>query len=130
MQPLKLNKKLLTLVGVCKTPDDTLCKRILFKLIGITIIVALFYTAFSSTWYIIRFISVDLAGSLGVILQIGACSGGLYTLANAFRFSTQFFNIFAKLQKIYHQSKFKLFHFSKAIIYFREIIAHRFCCCK
>lgn len=130
MQPLELNKVLLTLIGVCKTLDYTHFRTIQFKLIGITLFLLQAHDVYTSASYIFLFKSVDLAGSLSVILQLAACISSMYTLANALRFSTQFLSIFAKLQEIYQQSKFKLFLFSKMTIYFREFIAYGFCCCK
>lgn len=106
MEPLKLNRELMTYVCTCTPPKDTpLLVRVRRQILFMVMLILLMFGWISSVVYIIKYVKTDLRNSLYAIFQIAAEFGGSYTILSAYLHPDSALNVFNKFKYIREHGK-------------------------
>lgn len=106
MQPLRLNKKFLTLVNLCAPADNSSNGEILFHgIIGMVVFLTLWSDFISSVLFVIGYKKYPLEVVLGSMLQSAAVSASILGMVTVYVKSHRLKDIFAIYKQIYDECK-------------------------
>lgn len=112
MQPLKLNQKFLTLVGLCAPADDVSAgKMLLYAAVGLYVFVTLWSDFISSSFFLIQYKIRDMEDVLGSMLQTAAVTSNIFGMASTFMLSKRLRGVFLLLQTIYNECNWSILWF-------------------
>lgn len=102
LQPLELNQKFLTLVGLCAPADNvSSAKVLLYTTVGLYVFITLCSDFISSSFFLIQYKKRDMEDVLGSMLQTAAVSSNIFGMASTFMLSKRLRGVFSLLQTIY-----------------------------
>lgn len=109
MQPLKLNQKFLTLVGLCAHADDvSVGKILLHAAVGIYVFVTLWSDFISSSFFLVQYKIRDMEDVLGSMLQTAAVTSNIFGMASTFFLSKRLRGVFLLFQTIYNECNWSI----------------------
>lgn len=112
MQPLKLNQKFLTLVGLCAPADDvSIGKIVLYTAVGLYVFVTLWSDLISSSFFLIQYKIRDMEDVLGSMLQTAAVTSNIVGMASTLLLSKRLRGVFLLFQTIYNECNWSIFIF-------------------
>lgn len=121
MQPLKLNQKFLTLVGLCAPADNvSVGKILLYSAVGLYVFVTLWSDFISSSFFLIQYKKRDMEDVLGSMLQTAAVSSNIFGMASTFMLSKRLRGVFSLFQTIYNECNWSIFSELYTIFGFRS----------
>lgn len=104
MQPLKLNQRFLTLVGLCAPADDvSFGKVLLYTGVGLYVFVTLCSDFVSSSFFLIEYKIRDMEDVLGSMLQTAAVTSNILGMVTTFLLSKRLRGVFLLFQRIYDE---------------------------
>lgn len=110
IQPLKLNQKFLTLVGMCAPPDNTsIGKLLLYTSVGLYVFVTLCSDLISSSFFLIQYKRRDMEDVLGSMLQTAAVFSNIFSMITTFQLSKRLRGVFSLLQTIYNECNWSIY---------------------
>lgn len=124
MDPLHLNRTLMTSISVCSQPKGTsLLVRVRHQMMFITLFSSLLFGWVSCVVYIIKYVKIDLKNACYAIFQIGAELSAFYTLIPAYMQPDSTLIVFQKLKQIRENGNiFFFFRFFTIFPYFLSIL--------
>lgn len=106
MEPLQLNRELLTYICACSPPKNTPWSiKLRRHIIVIIMIILLMFGWISSVVFIIKYVKVDLRNALYAIFQIAAEFSASYTLLTAYIQPGSSLTVFLKFKNIRENCK-------------------------
>lgn len=106
MDPLKLNRELLTYICACSAPRGTrLYIRVCYQASAVVLIIFLIFGCVSSIVYIIEYLKTDLQSALYAIFQVAAEFSAFYTMIMVCMNPNSTLTVFLKLNHIREKGK-------------------------
>lgn len=104
IQPLELNQKFLTLVGLCAPADHVgIGKILLYTTVGLYVFVTLWSDFISSSFFLVQYKIRDMEDVLGSMLQTAAVTSNIFGMASTFLLSKRLRGVFSLFQTIYNE---------------------------
>lgn len=110
MKSLELIHRILTIIGICATEDETSSfQTTTYIIIGITVSTLNVVTFITHAGFVIKSGTADVQSTLGAIFGAFAIAPGCYIMISTLFFRQRNKLIFQKLQNIYDECKSKIF---------------------